>query len=360
MRDANPPDLARAALQLLALGALIAASFWIVRPFLVAFTWATMIVVATWRVLLRVQVWLGGRRSLAVVLMTTGLLATLVLPFYLAVAEVVDSSHEIMDWSRSLATLTVHEPPAWVAGVPLVGAKLERRWHEMAAEGSAGISPRLAPVAGEVALWFVARVGSVGHLVYHFALTVLITAILYANGEAAAQTVNRLAGRLAGARGENAVRLAALAVRAVAFGVAGTAVVQSVVAGISLAVAGIPFATALTLVMFVLAVAQVGVWPVLAMAVVWVFKTSSGLWATAFLLWAVFCGTFDNWLRPSLIKRGADLPALLIFVGVIGGLGAFGVVGLFIGPVVLAVGYTLFVDWVSEDDPNSEAKEAGR
>ena len=91
-------------------------------------------------------------------------------------------------------------------------------------------------------------------------------------------------------------------------------------------------------------------------AIVWVYSKSGGVWGTGFLVWAIFCGTFDNFLRPLLIKRGADLPLLLIFAGVIGGLIAFGVIGLFIGPVVLAVAYTLLVDWVAESSP-TEAVE---
>jgi predicted PurR-regulated permease PerM len=108
--------------------------------------------------------------------------------------------------------------------------------------------------------------------------------------------------------------------------------------------------------MFILAVAQIGVWPVLVLAVIWVYKTSSGAWGTAFLVWAIFCGTFDNFLRPMLIRRGADLPLLLIFAGVIGGLVAFGVVGLFIGPMVLAVAYKLMANWTSQSSSGEDAR----
>jgi predicted PurR-regulated permease PerM len=93
---------------------------------------------------------------------------------------------------------------------------------------------------------------------------------------------------------------------------------------------------------------------VLIPAVIWVYSTRGGVWGTGFLVWAIFCGTFDNFVRPMLIKQGADLPLLLIFAGVIGGLLAFGVIGLFIGPVVLAVAYTLLVDWVSQGSPSDE------
>jgi len=136
----------------------------------------------------------------------------------------------------------------------------------------------------------------------------------------------------------------------VALGVVVTAVVQSGLAGIGLALAGVPFVRILTALMFILAVAQVGAGPVLIAAVVWVYAKSGALWGSVFLVWAIFCGTLDNFLRPMLIRHGADLPLLLIFAGVIGGLIAFGVIGLFIGPVVLAVAYTLLVDWVTEGE----------
>ena len=190
--------------------------------------------------------------------------------------------------------------------------------------------------------------GSIGLLLVQFLLTVIIAAILYANGETAARGADRFARRLAGPRGENAVHLAAQAIRAVALGVVVTADSPVRLAGIGLAIAGVPFATILTALMFILAVAQVGPAPVLIPATIWVYAKSGAVWGTGFLVWAIFCVTFDNFLRPMLIKRGADLPLLLIFAGVIGGLIAFGVIGLFIGPVVLAVAYTLLVDWVSE------------
>jgi predicted PurR-regulated permease PerM len=137
-----------------------------------------------------------------------------------------------------------------------------------------------------------------------------------------------------------------------------TALVQSTLAGIGVALVGVPFATLLTVVMFMLCIAQIGPGLVLIPTVIWVYSTRGGVWGTGFLVWAIVCGTLDNFLRPILIKRGADLPILLIFTGVIGGLVAFGIIGLFIGPVVLAVGYTLLVEWVSQGNPSDEQGQA--
>src|SRR5439155_8058638 len=129
------------------------------RPFLVASTWATMITVATWPLFLRMQVWLGGRRSLAVAAMTLALLLILVVPLYLGIATIVKNAGKIVDWSRSVASLAIPEPPAWVESVPLVGSKLAERWHEIATARPEGIFARLAPLADDLAFWFVGQVG---------------------------------------------------------------------------------------------------------------------------------------------------------------------------------------------------------
>src|SRR5213596_65800 len=135
MQPNRPQDLVRTTLQLIALGALMLSSFWIVRPFLVALTWAVMIAVSTWPLLLHAQAWLGGRRSLAVASMTIALLLILVVPLYLGIETIVENADRIADWSKSLATVSVPAPPSWVEAVPVVGARLAERWRELAAAG---------------------------------------------------------------------------------------------------------------------------------------------------------------------------------------------------------------------------------
>jgi predicted PurR-regulated permease PerM len=347
-------DIARTALQLLALGVLIVTSFWIVRPFLLALAWATMIVVATWPVMLHAQAWLGGRRALAVTSMTVALLLILVVPLYLGVETIVENGTRLADWSNSLVTLSVQPPPAWIETVPLIGAKVSGRWQQLAGAGPEELAARISPYAHAAVLWFAGQVGNVGLLLVQFLLTVVIAAILYANGEAAARGADAFARRLAGPQGENAVHLAGQAIRGVALGVVVTAILQTTATGVGLLIVGVPFAAILTALAFMLCIAQVGPGLVLIPAVIWVYSTRGAVWGAGFLLWAIFCGTFDNFLRPMLIKRGADLPLLLIFAGVIGGLIAFGIIGLFIGPVVLAVVYKLLVDWVSQGTPSDE------
>jgi predicted PurR-regulated permease PerM len=193
--------------------------------------------------------------------------------------------------------------------------------------------------------WFVSQVGNLGMITLQFLLTVIIAAVLFANGEEAASRLMRFARRLAGEQGEAVLRLAAQAIRGVALGVVVTALVQAFLGGVGLAVVGIPFAAILTAVMFVLCLAQLGPLLVLLPAVIWLYWQGHSVLGTILLVWLVVVSSLDNFLRPLLIRRGADLSLLLIVAGVIGGLIAFGFVGIFIGPVVLAVAHTLLEAW---------------
>jgi predicted PurR-regulated permease PerM len=343
-------DLTRSTLAVLFIGALIAASFWVMRPFLPAITWAITLVVATWPLMLWVQRRLGNRRGLAVLVMTMALLLVLVVPFWLAISTIVANLDEIADLARSVLSLRVPPPPGWLSQVPLVGAPVTQAWAQLTSAGVRELAPRLTPYAGEVSQWFASAIGSLGGTFLQFLLTVAIAAILYAGGEQAAATAVRFGRRLGGDRGEMAVVLAGQAIRGVALGVVVTAVAQSVLGGIGLAVVGVPFASLLTALMFMLCLAQVGPGLVLIPAVVWMYYSGDTVWATVLLAFSIVAMTMDNFVRPLLLRRGADLPLLLILFGVIGGLIAFGLLGIFVGPTVLAIAYTLLNAWMAEDD----------
>jgi predicted PurR-regulated permease PerM len=347
-------DLIRTVLAVLFIGGLIGFSFWILRPFLGAIVWATMIVVATWPMLLALQARLWGKRGLAVTVMTLVLLSALIVPFSLAIGAIVANADEIVGWAKSLASFKAPSMPGWVGNLPLIGGKAAQAWEQVAAAGIQGLTAKAAPSLGSATRWFVAEVGSIGLVLVQFLLTVVISAILYQHGERAAAGLRRFARRLAGPRGENTLQLAGQAIRGVALGVVVTALAQSVLGGLGLAMAGVPFAPILTAVMFMLAIAQLGPLLVLAPAVAWLYWRGSSGWGTFLLVWTIVVGTMDNFVRPILIKRGADLPLLLIFAGVVGGLMAFGLIGIFVGPVVLAVAYTLLKAWVGDEQDTIE------
>jgi predicted PurR-regulated permease PerM len=286
------------------------------------------------------------------------LILVFVIPFTLAVGTIVENAPQITSLGKQLATFQVPVPPDWVGQIPLVGEPAAEYWQEAAATDPGEFTQKLTPYISKVAGWLVAQAGGFGVMLIHFVLTLILTTLLYMNGEEAATLMRRLAHRVAEERGENAAILAAKSVRAVAQGVVITALAQSILAGIGLAVVGVPYASLLTALIFMLTIAQIGAGPVLIPAIIWLFWKGSTAWGIGMLVWSIVVMSMDGFLRPILIRRNANLPLLLIFAGVIGGLIAFGVIGLFIGPVLLAVCYTLMKAWMDEGDQGEHFEPA--
>jgi predicted PurR-regulated permease PerM len=341
-------DITRVVFAVMFICGLVLLSLRILSPFLPSLLWATTIAVSTWPLMIKAQALLWNKRGLAVAVMTGALLLVFILPFSMAVGAILVHTDTITAHLQSLLALEPPALPPWVETVPFIGERIAAAWRELGGEGGRWLLTELRPYLSNVALWFASSIGNLGGLFVQFLLTVIITGILYASGEPAAEEVRRFAERLAGAQGDRAVKLAAQAVRAVALGVVMTALLQAVLGGIGLLVAGIPFVAVWTVVMFILALAQLGPLLVLAPSVAWLYWSGHSGWGTFLLVWTILVTPLDNILRPMLIKRGANLSFTLVFSGVVGGLVAFGLVGIFIGPVVLAVSSALITAWIDE------------
>src|SRR5216683_432678 len=264
-----------------------------------------MIVIATWPEMRIIERRLGGRRGLAVAVMTLIMLALILVPVGIAVFSLVDRAEDIAAWTRSLASLSLPALPEWVTDVPVVGKRIAAGWQTLASMRPEDLASRVSPYLVLIVRWLIGQAGSLLALFVHL-------------------------------------------LRAIALGIVVTALIQSVFGGIGLAITGVPHPALLTAIMFLLGVAQIGAVPVLIGAVIWLYWQNENLWGTVMLVWSIITGTLDNVVRPFLIKQGADLPLLLVFAGVLGGLLAFGIIGPFVGPVVLAVSYTLLVAWLDE------------
>ncbi len=346
-------DLTRIVLSVGAIGVLIVSTAWIVRPFVSAFLWATMIVISTWPLLIGLQTRLWGKRGLAVTVMTVALLLVLIVPLGFMVGALVNNIDNIVARVSSLDKVGMPAPPAWLGSIPLAGPKLLAGWERLAAEGPGGLTARATPYAGRFIQWVAAQIGSVGGMILHFLLTVIISAVLYANGGAAARGVRKFVSRLAGASGDRAVLLAAASIRGVAFGVVVTAIIQTLIAGTGLFILSVPGAPLITAAIFILCLAQIGPLLIMLPAVIWKFYAGPTVSASVLLAFMLVACTIDNVIRPILIRKGADLPLMLVFSGVIGGMISFGIMGVFVGPVILAVTYNLLQEWV-EYQPEAE------
>jgi predicted PurR-regulated permease PerM len=353
----SPPsqDITRITLLVLFIGLLIAGSLWVLLPFLGALIWAIAIVVATWPLLLRARRLARGRRGIAVAVMIGIMLVLFIGPLWLAINLLLEGGNQGIELVRSLARTGLSPPPDWVDDLPLIGTRVGARWRELASAGPQELAERVQPYVLTATQWALRTIGSIGLMVVHLLVTVILAAILYARGESASLGARLFAHRLGGERGDKVLELAAQAVRGVALGVVLTALVQSLLAGLGLWLSGVPRPGFLMALAFALSVAQLGPLLVLVPAIIWLYWAGHPGSATFLLIWTVPVSLLDNFLRPILVHRGLDLPLLLIIAGVIGGLIGFGVIGLFVGPVILAVAYTLLDSWIREDDPGGSA-----
>jgi predicted PurR-regulated permease PerM len=325
---------------------LLLACLFIIAPFIPALVWSAVIVVTLWRPLEWITARLGGRRGFVATLLALAMIALVVMPAISLVDAVTDGLPRIRAMAHDLYVRMPREAPAVVAGLPLVGERIAETWRTLGEDASAAgdMAARIAPAVGT---WLLASLTGVGATVLQFVLVAIATAVLYAQGPAAAGMAGRLAARLGGAEGTEALSVATRAIRGVSAGVIGTAAAQALLAGIGFAVAGTPAPVLLAVAVLVFGIIQLGPLPVWLPVVTWLYATGDTLTAILLLAWmAGVVQTVDNFLRPILISRGAKLPLLLMLIGVLGGLIAMGLIGIFLGPTLLGVGYVMLRRWL--------------
>ena len=349
-READARDLTRTVLAVSFILGLIVSCLWILRPFLTALVGGTTIAISTWPLLTGLERRLGGRRGLAIAAIMALLALAILAPLYFGAVATVQGAGALSAWLHDLPGKTLPPLPERLASAPLFGPRLEKAWADLAAGGSEGLKARLSAHTGTIVRWVMGRLGNLAGMAVEVLLTLGITGLLYARGEKVSATLLRFARRLAGTRGEQAARLAALATRGVGLGVVLTPLIQSILAGIGMAVAGAPRVGLFGILVLLSCLAQAGPIPALLIPVVWLYARGETLAAVGLAAWAIVVHLSGPIVRPLLIKRGVDLPMVLIISGVIGGVMAFGAVGLFIGPVLLAVATTLLESWMAEGE----------
>lgn len=328
------------------IAAVAAVSVWIMAPFLPAILWAGTIAVATWPILIKLQALFGGRRWVATLILSLLLAVGFFIPLLLVIGTIVDHAGDAARLARDLAASGLPPAPAWLDRIPLVGHRLVAEWTGLSQLDEVALREHLEPALKGLARWMLGTAGSLLRLVLQVILATAIVALMYSSGEQVVVGIRAFFRRLGGAEAEALVPLAGNSARAVALGVVLTAVLQALLTGIALAFAGVPGAALLGGLALVLCLAQVGPLIILAAAVGWLYWAHHVTAAIALGVVSIGLVSMDNILKPILITRGAGLPLLLVFVGVVGGMLTFGIIGIFVGPVVLAVGWTLLQDWV--------------
>jgi len=330
------------------IGALLIIGVWcfeIVRPFILPVVWGVIIALAAYAPQRALQRLTGGRPGAAAAILTVVLLVVLVVPTVLLGAVLAENLQVLAERFQA-GTLVIPRPPASVADWPLIGPPLAGLW-SLASTNLAAAAEQLRPQIEQLLRWLLEVAAGTGLGLLQMLLAVIISGVLLASARSGADFARHLARRLAGSRGPEFADLAGATVRGVARGIIGVAFIQATLAGFGMVLAGVPIAGFWALICLLLAVVQIGVAPVMIGAVIYMFSATATLPALLFLVWAVFVSAIDNILKPLLIGRGLDVPIAIIFVGTIGGMLSSGIVGLFVGPVLLAVAYRLVQAWLA-------------
>jgi predicted PurR-regulated permease PerM len=338
---------------LLVLG-LLGASLLVLLPFFSSLFWAGLLAFATWPLMTLLTRLLGGRVTLAACVLTLTWFSLIVIPLLVLGANLADHIRDLQGVIADLKADGFPSVPLWMPGIPVVGQYLVDGW-QFVDHQSAALLAWVKPHLGQIGTWFVSKSAALGGGILELLLSLFLVFFFYRDGPAIAKFANTLLERLIGQRAGYYQLLISGTVQRVVNGVIGTAVAQGLVAMIGFWIAGVPGAVMLGVLTFFLSFLPAAPPLVWLPAIGWlVFKEEYGF--AAFMgFWGVFIiSGVDNVLKPYLISRGGTLPLVIVLIGVMGGLFAFGFMGLFIGPTLLAIMFSLITDWTAPKDDISD------
>jgi predicted PurR-regulated permease PerM len=326
------------------LGLLLIGCMMVMRPFISSLLWAGVLSFSAWPIHRKLLSWVRQRQTLAALLTTLAFTLVLVVPFVLIGFGLAENVKELTTATRKWLDEGPPDPPAWVEKIPMVGAQLRDYWQEFA-DDSEKLTKDLQRFIEPVSSWLLMAGVKLGSGILQLALSIFIAFFLFRNGVGVGDRLNSAVGRIAGDRGKHLLNVAGSTVRGVVYGILGTALVQGVIAGVGFAIAGVPGAGLLALLTFFLSVVPMGPPLVWVPAVLWLFHQGATGWAIFMLVWGIFVSSIDNIVKPLIISQESRMPFVLILFGVLGGAFAFGFIGVFIGPTLLAVTYRILEEW---------------
>ena len=345
------------AIRLFVLGLLSAWCYILLRPFMVVILWAIILAIALFPLFLWLKARMGGRAKLAATIITLVGVAIIIGPVSLIAQVFVSNAQSFAD-SLAAGTLVVPPPPEGISTWPLIGERLHDFWQQASVNLGAVLS-KFKPQFEALATRLLLLAADMGLTVIKFLFSIIIAGVLMLNEQGLKSRLTRLFLRLTPTQGQAFVELAASTVRSVARGVIGVSFLQSLLIGIGLIVAGIPAAGLLALLCLLLTIIQIGPGLVVLPTLIFAWSTMNTLGALLFTIWMIFATLIDNVLKPILMARGLPVPMLVILIGVLGGTLAHGILGLFVGPVILSLGYELVRAWVNEDSATASIPADG-
>jgi predicted PurR-regulated permease PerM len=334
-------------IRLLVLGLLSVWCFILLRPFIAVILWGVILAIALFPFFLWLKAWMGGRAKLAGTILTLLGIAIIIGPVSVIATVFVSNAQTFAD-SLAAGTLAVPPPPEGVAAWPAIGKPLSHFWQQ-ASVNFGTVLNQFKPQLEELAKSLLFLAANTGLTLLKFLLSIIIAGVLMLNADWLNRGTTRVILRLTPTRGQALVQLAASTIRSVSRGIIGVSVLQSLLIGIGLIVAGIPAAGLLALICLLLTIIQIGPGLVVILTLIYAWSKMSTLGALIFTIWMIPAMLIDNVLKPIFMARGLPVPMVVIFIGVLGGTLAHGILGLFVGPVILSLGYELGRAWINEE-----------
>nr|WP_249037518.1 AI-2E family transporter [Photobacterium ganghwense] len=337
-------NMVESAIRIGLLFVLVVWTYDIIKPFLIPVLWGAIIAVALMPVTKKLANWLNGKESLAATLLALLGVLVLIVPLILVMGSIYDGIIRLTEVFQA-GEIRIPGPTDRIAAIPVIGDKLYSIWSLFSTNLEQAITNYLPQIKTAVGA-FAGILGSGVITVVMSVISLLIAAAFMANAESMSKAVKTVSIRIAGPKGEQWASLIAATIRSVLLGVVGVAFIQAILIGAAFFVFGIPAAGGLTLLVFILAIAQLPALIIVLPVIIYVFSYMDTTPATIFTVWVLLAGLSDNILKPMLMGRGVEIPMPVILIGAIGGMLVSGIIGLFVGAVVLAIWYELFTHWV--------------
>ena len=326
----------------------------IVSPFISLLAWGMIIAISIYTPFLKLKSMLGGKNKLAAALVALIGVGVVLVPSWMFTESMIGSAQTLYESAHS-GTFEVKPPSESVKEWPVIGDRLYEAWSDASSNLKGFLEEHSEQLTG-VGSFALKKAAGIGIGVLLFVVSILVAAGFLASAEGIERAMRRLFRRVAGEQGDELMNLSVATIRSVTVGVLGIAAIQAFLGGLGMAVVGVPAVGVWTLAILIVAIAQLPPWLVLGPIIVYVFSYETTTVATIFAVWSIAVSFADMVLKPMLLGRGVDVPMLAVLLGAIGGLMMSGIMGLFVGAVVLALGYKLFVTWLAAGDADPAAQ----
>lgn len=338
-------------IRLVAIGIMFIATYRIISPFIMPVAWGVIIAVAVEPLIGKLSRTFGDRRKLFSTLFALLVIAAIIIPSVLLITSSIDTVQEVLV-KLDESQLTVPPPPAYIAEWPVIGAPLFKSWNLASTNLDAALQT-FSPQIKDLATLILAKAGGGIKTIFMFIISTAIAAALLATAQQGSSIIKQILEKIAGSRGTELQTLSTATIRGVMQGVIGVAFIQAILSVIGMVLVGVPAAGVWAVLVLIFAIIQLPPIIVLGPVAAWVFTFTSTTPAVIFLVWAIVVSGCDGFLKPVLMGRGVDAPMLVILIGALGGMMLSGIIGLFVGAVIVAISYTIFISWITEQDTDA-------